>query len=170
MLTAARTAKLGFSRLALRTICSSCKVMAEAPQLRPGQTWYNELGSKMVITSFDDETGVFTGTYKSPVGEAEKTYLLTGRKDTAGNTLGWTVNWQNVNLNANSVTTWSGQLQEDESQESSILTTWLLTSQTTPDDNWESTQMGFDYFTQNPPSAETGKAKYRYRPSHPREA
>ena len=86
------------------------------------------------------------------------TPILTGRKDTAGNTLGWTVNWENSDLNAHSVTTWSGQLQLNEGLEYyDILTTWLLTSQTIPEDNWESTQVGFDYFTQNPPSEQTKK-------------
>ena len=181
MLTAAlRATKLAqtFPR-AFRRISASSKVMAQkteaeaVAQLSQGQTWYNELGSKMVITSYDRETGVFSGTYKSPhAGEAEGTYILTGRKDPAGNTLGWTVNWQNsCTKSLQSVTTWSGQLQYEGLEYWVILTTWLLTSQTIPEDNWESTQVGFDYFTQNPPSEETKKkAKFRCRPSHPREA
>ena len=61
----------------------------------PGQKWYNELDSKMEITSVDAATGVFGGRYCSRVGEAEYWYVLTGRQDTDGNTLGWTVNWHN---------------------------------------------------------------------------
>ena len=55
--------------------------------------WYNELGSEMIIESFDETIGVFTGQYNSAsaVGEATKSYLLVGRKDTDGVTLGWTV-------------------------------------------------------------------------------
>ena len=34
--------------------------------------WYNELGSVMKITHIDNITGVFSGTYKSQVGQAEK--------------------------------------------------------------------------------------------------
>ena len=135
-----------------------------------GETWYNELGSTMVMTNIDPMTGVFSGTYESLVGVAEKTYVLTGRIDTAGMATGWTVNWQNAYLNAHSVTTWSGQLQFKSSGEPVILTTWLLTHQTTPDNNWASTQVGFDTFTQVPPSEETkAKAMLRHR-SHPREA
>ena len=48
-----------------------------------------------------------------------------------------------------------------------ILTTWLLTSQTTLEDNWESTQVGFDQFTQTQPTPESiEQAKIRCRRSH----
>ena len=136
-----------------------------------GQTWHNELGSKMVITSYDTETGVFSGNYQSAVGEATKWYVMTGRADTAGNTLGWTVNWQNSYQNAHSATSWSGQVQTDESGDLVMPTTWLLTSQTSPEDNWESTLVGFDYFTQTEPTKETiAQAKCRCRKSHPKVA
>ena len=95
----------------------------------PGQKWYNELDSEMEITSVDTATGVFGGRYCSRVGEAEYWYVLTGRQDTDGNTIGWTVNWQNSTLNAHSVSTWSGQLQYTPSGDPTILTTWLLTSE-----------------------------------------
>ena len=48
-------------------------------QLSQGQTWYNELGSTMVITSYDQETGVFSGTYGSPdAGDDPNVHILTG--------------------------------------------------------------------------------------------
>ena len=135
-----------------------------------GITWYNELGSTMVIESIDQNTGVFSGTYESQVGQAKYTYVMTGRFDTAGRTIGWAVNWQNDCCNAHSVTTWSGQLQFNSIGEPVILTTWLLTHQTAPDDNWSSTQVGFDTFTLAQPSEETkAKAMLRNR-SHPKEA
>ena len=141
--------------------------MSKKPVLESDSKWYNELGSVMTITSVDTQTGVFTGTYESQVGVAEKTYLLTGRCDTLGNTLGWTVNWQNSYLNAHSVTTWSGQSQIQSNGQPIILTTWLLTSQTTPEDNWESTQVGFDQFTQTQPTPESiEQAKIRCGRSH----
>ena len=125
----------------------------------------------MVITSLDPETGVFGGNYQSLVGDATKWYVLTGRVDLDGNTIGWTVNWQNSHGNAHSVTTWSGQQQLNSIGEPVILTTWLLTSQTTPDKDWESTLVGFDTFSQTPPSQETtDKAKLQGRRSHPKEA
>lgn len=119
-------------------------------KLAARQKWYNELNSTMVITGFDTKTGLFGGYYQSIVGEAEGWYILTGRCDIAGNAIGWTVNWQNLNLNAHSVTTWSGQLQRSVSGDVIILTTWLLTSQTTRDNNWKSTQIGSDLFFNTP--------------------
>ena len=125
----------------------------------------------MEITSVDTATGVFGGRYFSRVGVAECWYVLTGRQDTDGNILGWTVNWQNSTLNALSVTTWSGQLQYTARGDPTILTTWLLTSQTDPKDNWGSTQVGFDVFSQTEPSPETKeKAKLHGRRSHPNTA
>ena len=140
--------------------------------MTPGQIWYNELDSKMEIESVDTATGVFGGRYCSRVGEAEYWYVLTGRQDTDGKTLGWTVNWQNQNPKpVHSVTTWSGQLQYTPSGDPTIITTWLLTSQTDPKDNWGSTQVGFDVFSQTDPSPETKeKAKLHGRRSHPKAA
>ena len=46
---------------------------------------------------------------------------------------------------ANSTTTWSGQWQQIKF-DIYIYTTWLLTSQTEPTDNWESTLVGKDTF------------------------
>ena len=135
--------------------------------LAAGQKWHNELGSTMVITTYDPETGIFGGEYQSLVGDAKKSYVLTGRRDTEGLTMGWTVNWQNKYMNAHSVTTWSGQF----SREPSIVTTWLLTTQTSPEDSWESTQVGFDVFTLSPPTKEsTEQAKLRCRKSHHKDA
>ena len=126
----------------------------------------------MDITSLDHKTGVFGGKYHSQVGDARKWYVLTGRVDLHGNTIGWTVNWQNfISKNTHSVTTWSGQQQINSVGESVILTTWLLTCQTTSHEDWESTLVGFDTFSQTPPSQETtDKAKLQGRRSHPKEA
>ena len=110
--------------------------------------WQNELGSVMIIESVDSSTGVFSGSYTSSVGDAEDSYLLTGRYDTASDTptLGWTVTWLNDYNDADSTTTWSGQYQEPDGAPT-LLTQWLLTSETDPDDNWQSTLVGSDVFT-----------------------
>lgn len=98
-------------------------------------TWYNELGSVMEISQASD--GQFSGHYYTRVGNAQLyTYDLIGRYDADpnGRTLGWTVAWYNaLNGSSGSTTTWSGQYQVD--SEPRILTTWLLTVQTDPDDN-----------------------------------
>ena len=120
------------------------KFTAVTPAIVPS-TWYNELGSKMVITDVDP-SGAFKGTYSSAVGNAKYTYPLTGQYDTQGSTLGWAVTWQNQSLNAHSTTTWSGQLQSD-----SMLITRLLTSQMPSENDWKFTNVqGFDIFTQTP--------------------
>ena len=133
--------------------------------------WYNELGSTMVINDHNLTTGVFNGLYSSAVGEAEKQYILVGRTDTEGTTVGWTVVYQNDYLNAHSTCTWSGQFQTDELGNPVIPTTWLLTAQTTPPENWDSTNVGFDHFTEIPPSAaDIERAKLRCKRSHPKNA
>ena len=124
----------------------------------------------MVITSVDPATGVFGGTYNSSVGDAKRWYVLTGQQDTKGETLGWTVNWENSYHNAKSVTTWSGQ-QQLKGDDPVILTTWLLTSQKTLKNEWESTQIGFDIFFLEEPSPEAKEdATFNFRKSHPKEA
>lgn len=122
----------------------------------------------MTITSIDTTTGSFSGTYDSAVGIAEHEYVLSGRFDTRGDTLGWVVSWQNSSLNAHSTTAWSGHTEAVLSKPT-ILTTWLLTSSTTPQDDWQSTNVGFDTFTQNPPTEEQVLlAQNRRQSSHPK--
>ena len=79
---------------------------------------------------------------------------MVGRKDTSGNTLGWTVVWTNgLRPPSLSTTTWSGQLQFNDQGDPTILTTWLLTSQTIAVDNWKSTTVGKDNFVPYIPSS-----------------
>ena len=135
--------------------------------------WYNELKSRMIITSASD--GQLTGTYQSIVGDVDptKTYVLSGRYDSSceGKTLGWAVTWLNAYHHSDppSTTTWSGQYQVNEQEKPEILTTWLLTAQTTPDFNWNSTNVGFDTFTRDIPTEEVyQKALKRGLCSHPK--
>ena len=126
----------------------------------------------MKITEIDYNLGTFSGTYSSAVGQAEKEYLLLGRFDTAGQTLGWVVSWQNQYQNAHSTTSWSGQVQYDSTfSDFVILTNWLLTVETSPENDWNSTNIGHDTFRQVPPNLEqTTTAKLRFQRSHPKNA
>lgn len=134
--------------------------------------WYNELGSVMTIDRVDLKHGYFCGTYCSAVGEAKKEYPLTGHLDPDGSTLGWVVVWRNQYMNACSTTTWCGQYQFDpNTHEEVIVTTWLLTAQTDPQEDWNSTNVGFDEFLPHQCAPErTERVKQRRQMSHPKSA
>ncbi|GAW00357.1 structural origins of high-affinity biotin binding To Streptavidin [Lentinula edodes] len=111
-------------------------------------TWINELGS--TVTLIADLEGGLSGQYNSAVGNALSFYNLTGRFDTLppagrGVSVGWVVTWKNKYLNAHSTTTWSGQYFNKSGSET-IITQWLLTRSTTPDNVWASTTIGHDEF------------------------
>jgi hypothetical protein len=101
-----------------------------------------------------DNYGNLTGLYNSAVGNATDYYALTGRYDMSppsggGVSLGWTVTYRNDFLNAHSTATWSGQYFVGGVE--TILTQWLLTTSTTPNSVWRSTNIGHDEFTRYPP-------------------
>ncbi|KIY64377.1 structural origins of high-affinity biotin binding To Streptavidin [Cylindrobasidium torrendii FP15055 ss-10] len=118
--------------------------------------WHNQLGSTVIFVL--DKDGTLHGKYNSSVGEAESFYFLTGRYDTAppdgeGVTLGWTVNYRNEKHgNSHSTATWSGQYFGGAQEV--IITQWLLTRSTKPQDVWESTNIGNDIFTRVKPTQE----------------
>lgn len=143
-----------------------------AAYLTSGSRWYNELGSVMTITKVNFTSGSFAGTYNSAVGNATKEYELRGCFDTDGRSLGWVVSYQNKYLNAHSTASWSGQIQVTPGvQKPIILTTWLLTTQSSPPDNWASTNVGFDTFLQQQPDEKTVQlAQLQNRQSHPANA
>ena len=116
-------------------------------------TWYNELGSFMTLKVKGPN---LSGTYQTAVGDAEGIYELVGRVVTdefSSEVLGWVVVWQNEYGNSESVTAWSGQCQTVGGVPT-IVSTWLLTSETDPGDDWHSTLVGKDVFTNTQPSAE----------------
>lgn len=118
-------------------------------------SWYNELGSKMEIAVAVD--GTITGMYQTAVGNAKGIYPLAGRTEVDSpnddQNIGFVVSWWNEYGNSHSVTTWSGQVQEIDGQQI-MRTTWLLTSETDPKDDWASTLVSIDVFTRERPSAE----------------
>src|SRR6266545_2318681 len=117
-------------------------------------TWYNELGSEMILTTV--QAGRVEGTYETFVSECAKgKYLLIGRTDTdndAAENIGFVVSWENENGSCDSVTTWSGEVQTDKDGEEVIRTTWLLTMETAQNANWKSTLIGKDTFTRTKPT------------------
>lgn len=125
-------------------------------------TWYNELGSEMVLEATEDGSNGYalSGTYNSQVGDAKYDYVIAGRSvgpedglpdDYA---LSWSVAWQNGSFgNSRSATGWSGQYQIIDGQEA-IVAFWLLTSETSESQDWAATQVGKDVFYRNPPTEE----------------
>jgi hypothetical protein len=116
-------------------------------------TWYNELGSIMTLQT---NGNIISGTYQTAVGDASGIYSLIGQiivDESSSLALGWVVVWQNQYGNSDSVTTWSGQLQSVNGTPT-IVTTWLLTSETDPNDDWHSTIVGKDVFTNSKPTVE----------------
>ncbi len=132
-------------------------------QLEVQSTWYNELGSKMILNT--DGNGGLSGQYYSAVGTAPAPEPLSGRYTLQGpSTMGWTVAWSKVNA----TTSWSGQVILINNIPT-IVTTWLLTSQTSETDEWESTLTDQDVFTTTPPTEEQiAEAKIRKGKSHPK--
>ena len=133
--------------------------------------WYNQLGSCLTITSAGD--GYLSGYYDSEVGDAECRYVMTGRYDAKGRSLGWVVAWNNeFHGSSASTTSWSGQYQENEDGIPEIETTWLLTEQTKLEDDWNSTNVGFGTFTRVPPPSpkESQKCHKAYQIGHPKGA
>ncbi len=116
-------------------------------------TWYNELGSQMVLQVNGKN---ISGTYQTKVGDAHGIYDLTGKIDTDNDqstAIGWVVLWNNQYGSSDSVTTWSGQIQVVAGTDR-IVTTWLLTTETDKNDTWHSTLVGKDTFTRLMPTDE----------------
>jgi hypothetical protein len=131
-------------------------------------TWYNELGSEMNLQVAGIEV---TGTYQTAVGDAQGIYQLYGATDseptTPNQAVGFVVAWENEFGSSHSATAWSGQWQLINGQET-ITTMWLLTSETDPTQDWQSTLVGKDVFTRTQPSqAHIEKTARQSAWSHP---
>jgi hypothetical protein len=128
--------------------------------------WYNELGSKMTLII---NGAIITGAYQTAVGDASGIYDLTGRVSVPSDTnytLGFVVTWQNKVRSTDAVTSWAGEAREI-GGEQFILTTWLLSIETAPADDWKSTLVGKDTFTRYAPNPATiEKLKAVRGPSH----
>lgn len=129
--------------------------------------WYNELGSMMDLTVVGN---TLTGNYMTAVGNARGKYPLYGAFVPAvGETqaVGWTVAWVNESGSSRSVTGWSAQYQDFSGNET-IIATWLLTQETTQDQDWASTLVGRDTFSRTAPTAaQVAEYAHRYPWSHP---
>jgi Avidin family len=131
--------------------------------------WYNELGSVMDITEV--KGNFIKGKYHTAVGAPANEYDLLGQAltdDTDNQAIGWVVVWPPSPGISGSVTAWSGQLQTINGIQY-IVTTWLLTTETDPKSDWQSTLVGKDYFIRTmiaPDQIEANKQR-GVTPSHP---
>lgn len=101
--------------------------------------WQDDHGLFLSINSATN--GQLTGIYETTSGHNKKQYIVTGSYDPKGNTLGWTVTWSSpLHGTIYSTTAWSGQYHHEEVPR--IETTWIHTSDTSLEDQWESTLIG----------------------------
>jgi len=133
-------------------------------------TWHTELGSTMVIDRVRD--GGFGGTYAtalSPTGSARGTFEVVGRTDadSGGEAVAFSVCWQNDLSDRHSATAWVGRARTINGREQ-ISAMWLLTVETSPEQDWYATHVGHDVFTRVKPTEEEIAQKARTKhSSHP---
>ena len=133
-------------------------------------TWFNELGSTMVIDQV--QNGTIIGSYATAVsstGCAQGSFSLVGSTDTdsGGEGVAFSVCWKNDTSQCASVTAWSGQAQTIDGEDQ-ILAFWLLTVESAPDQDWYATHVGQDLFTRSQPAREQIASKSKMlRRSHP---
>lgn len=133
-------------------------------------TWYNELGSTMNIDPVAN--GQVTGSYITAVSEtacAQGSFRLVGFTDTdsEGEAVGFVVIWENDTSECASVTAWSGQAQVINGGEQ-ITAFWLLTVESTSDQDWYATHVGQDTFTRTQPTKQqVEKKSLALRRAHP---
>jgi len=110
-------------------------------------SWVNELGSVMVIGQV--QNSMFNGRYRSAVGANHGPVdgALTGT--IAGDSIGFTVNWQPTFA---SVTAWTGKVLADPNGAPYIYTLWQLAQGIDdPQDLWQSILAGSDIFEKTAP-------------------
>jgi hypothetical protein len=114
------------------------------------------------------------GTYTNAAGQAAGDYEFLGviePEPTGTNqAVAWVVTWirKSDQKNFHSVTSWSGQYQLIDDNET-ITAEWLLTSETDPTDDWSSTTVGHDIFRREPPPAGFVERRLRLSSwSHPK--
>jgi hypothetical protein len=113
--------------------------------------WYSDLGAELVLSVRPD--GKLEGAYISSVGDTSGAFDIVGLADgeeyRGNRCFGAVVLWRNKHGNFHSVTSWSGQYQIIDGEEV-LATTWLLTKETEPHQDWLSTCVGSDVFRRVP--------------------
>lgn len=104
----------------------------------------NDQGLFLTVSNADD--GQLSGIYETAKGRDVHQYIFSGNYDTSqeGKTLGWTVTWNNpLYGSSHSTTAWTGKYYPEEGQDpAKIVATWIHTSDTKPENEWQSTVIG----------------------------
>ncbi len=114
--------------------------VAQDNALATASSWVNQNGSVMSFSLMAN--GTISGTYvnNAPGFQCQGTpYPLTGFIN--GNTIAWSVQWNNANQNCNSVTAWGGYYDANAMM---IVTNWVLAYQQASGGG--ATQLGKDMF------------------------
>lgn len=111
-------------------------------------SWVNQLGSELYLEA--DPEGAIRGTFSNHAGwglhEACAVYGVCDPSSSGLDTvLGFVVLWPA----AHTQTAWSGQYHADDD---TIRATWLMTTETEPEDEWRATIVGQDIFTRARPT------------------
>jgi hypothetical protein len=126
--------------IALMMACSPLPSAHAQSQLTAGTAWINERGSVLTIANIGSN-GLLSGTYVTSVGcSAGQPQPMTGWYYGAEN--GGAITFSVVWLGCNSVTSWSGQFNN---QSGGFQTLWLLTAAGAP--VWNGIHTGTDTFT-----------------------
>lgn len=121
-----------------------------------GGTWYGQRGSRLELSQAHG--GRIEGKYyTSSRDDGRGAFEVIGMSDTrsfgGSRSIGFVVCWNNEYVNQHSVTAWSGQYQIVNDEEV-LVTNWLLTRETSPQDCWAATMVGNDTFKREPVSSD----------------
>lgn len=108
--------------------------------------WKNQWGSVMDIRVVD---GRIEGTYTTHTGSTVGAYPLIGLTqvtDVAEGAISWMVFWKNETSFENSVSTWTGLVQQGDGGEVTLATQLLYCRTRSPSDSWDSTLLIWDPF------------------------
>jgi hypothetical protein len=130
-------------------------------------TWYGQRGARLELTVAHG--GRIEGKYYTSNQDDISGYFeLIGMSDTrsfgGSRSFGFIVCWNNEYVNQHSVTAWSGQYQTVNGEEV-LVTNWLLTRETSPEDCWAATMVGNDTFKRVPVSNEAPAPELEGQPT-----
>ena len=118
-------------------------LVAVEPKKLTGK-WLTDQGLYLTINSA--MSGQLTGIYQVARGLDIQEYSLIGSYDTKedGNTLGWTISWSSpLHGTSHSVSAWAGKYIPERGEDPAVISaTWIHTSDSKPENEWQATAIG----------------------------